>query len=39
MAGRQKKPRQPTRSTEGVNKSTKGLQEQTQLIGWDDGET
>jgi hypothetical protein len=29
----------PTRSAENVVRMTKGLQEQTQLIEWDDGET
>ena len=36
QVGRQKKPRQPTRPAEDVNKLTKGLQEPTQLTGWDD---
>ena len=34
QAGRQKKPRQPTRPAENINKLTKGLQELTTLTGW-----
>ena len=36
---RQKQFRHPTRPAEDVNKLAKGLQERTQLIEWDDGET
>ena len=39
QAGRQKKFRQPTRPAGDVVRMTKGLQERTQLIEWDDGET
>ena len=39
QAGRQKEFRDPIRPAEDTNKLTKGLQERTQLIEWDDGET
>ena len=39
QAGRQNKLRHPTRFAEDVVRTTKGLQERTQLTEWDDGET
>ena len=39
QAGRQKKLRHPKRPTEDIVKTTKDLQERTQLIKWDDSET
>ena len=38
QTGRQKKLRHPTRPTKDV-RTAKALQERTQLIEWDDGET
>ena len=38
QARRQKKFRHPTIPADDGNKLTKGLQERTQLIEWDDGE-
>ena len=39
VAGQQKKLRHPTRPAEDINKLTKGVQEQTQLIGRGGGGT